>query len=216
MNLEQARFNMIEQQVRPWEVLDPQVLELLHAVKRENYVPPAYRQLAFADTEIPLGHGASMLAPKIEAHALQALAIQASDRVLEIGAGSGHMAALLAAHAAQVVSVEIVPELTEQANANLQRNGVNNAIVVTGDGAQGWAAQAPFDVILVSGGLPALPQSLLNDLKVGGRMLAFVGEAPLMRAQLIRRTSQQVFETTNLLETQVPMLICTPPSRFSF
>lgn len=216
MNLEKARFNMIEQQIRPWEVLDPQVLELLRVVKREDYVPAAYRQLAFADTEIPLGHGASMLAPKIEAHALQALAVQKTDRVLEIGAGSGYMAALLAAHAAQVLSVEIVPELAEQATANLQRNGVNNAVVVTGDGAQGWAAQAPFDAIMVSGGLPVLPQGLLNDLKIGGRMLAFVGDAPLMRAQLVRRISQQVFETTNLLETQVPMLICTPPSRFSF
>lgn len=217
MNLEQARFNMIEQQLRPWEVLDQNVLDLLYVVKREEFVPPAYRLLAFADTEIPLGHGAAMLPPKIEAHALQALKLDKSERVLEIGTGSGYMAALLAAHAAQVISVEIIPELAEQASANLKRNGVHNVIVATGDGAQGWPAQAPYDVIMVSAAVPEVPRALLDQLKDGGRLLAFVGEAPLMQAQLIKRIDRYNFRTEVLFETLVPSL--TGPQaaqRFSF
>lgn len=217
MNLEQARFNMIEQQLRPWNVLDQDVLDLLYVVKREEFVPPAYRLLAFSDTEIPLGHGATMLPPKIEARALQALKIDKSERVLEIGTGSGYMAALLAAHATQVVSVEIVPELAELAEANLKRSGVDNVIVATGDGSQGWPAQAPYDVILVSGALPEVPQPLLDQLKTGGRLLAFVGEAPLMEAQLITRIDQYNFKSEILFETLVPPLTCAQTAqRFSF
>ncbi|MBV2234955.1 MAG: protein-L-isoaspartate O-methyltransferase [Sterolibacterium sp.] len=217
MNLEQARFNMIEQQLRPWNVLDQDVLDLLYVVKREDFVPPAYRLLAFSDAEIPLGHGATMLPPKIEAHILQALKLSKSERVLEIGTGSGYMAALLAAHAAQVVSVDIVPELAAQASANLSRNGVNNVIVATGDGAQGWPAQAPYDVIVVSGALPEAPQAMLDQLKNGGRLLAFVGEAPLMQAQLIKRIDQFNFRTEVLFETWVPQLRGSQTSqRFNF
>ena len=217
MNLEQARFNMVEQQIRPWEVLDLDVLDLLYVVKREEFVPAAYRQLAFADTEIPLGHGASMLAPKLEAHALQALQIRKSDRVLEIGTGSGYMAALLAAHAAHVWTVEIVPELAAAASENFKRHDIGNIIVSSGDGSLGWPAQAPYDVIMVSGGLPVLPQQLIDQLKIGGRMLAFVGEAPLMEAQLVTRTGEKSFQTVGLFETLVPTLVNTQqPARFSF
>ena len=144
MNVEQARFNMIEQQIRPWEVLDQGVLDLLQVVKREEFVPPAFRSIAFADTEIPLGHGAVMLAPKIEAKMLQELQIKPSDKVLEIGAGSGYMAALLAAKAEHVFTVEIEPDLAEMARANLKRQGVDNVTVEEGDGARGWAAHAPY------------------------------------------------------------------------
>jgi protein-L-isoaspartate(D-aspartate) O-methyltransferase len=213
MNLEQARFNMIEQQIRTWEVLDQKVLDLLYVVKREDFVPYAYRQLAFADTQIPLGHGSAMLPPKLEAHALQALKVRKSDRVLEIGSGSGYMAALLAAHAAQVWTVEIEPEIAAMATENLKRNGIDNATVVCGDGVCGWPSQAPFDIIMVSGSLPAVPQALLDQLRVGGRLLAFVGEDPLMQAQLITRRDERNFDTVWLLDTQVPALKNTLQAR---
>jgi protein-L-isoaspartate(D-aspartate) O-methyltransferase len=217
MNLEQARSNMVEQQIRPWKVLDQDVIDLLYVVHREEFVPTAYRFLAFADTEIPLGHGASMFAPKIEALALQMLKIRKTDKVLEIGTGSGYMAALLAAHAAHVHSVEIVPELAESARALLKRQDIGNVAVVTGDAAHGWAAQAPYDVIMASGGLPMLPQQLLDQLKVGGRLLAFIGESPVMEMQLVTRIAEKNFECVSLLETMVPQLVnAQQPAHFSF
>ncbi len=217
MNFEQARFNMVEQQLRPWDVLDQNVLDLLYVVKREEFVPQAYRQLAFADTEIPLGHGATMLPPKLEARTLQALGIRKSDRVLEIGTGSGYMAALLATHAAHVVTVEIIPELAESAVTSLKRHGVSNVIVSTGDGSLGWSAQAPYDAIMVSGALRSVPQQLLDQLKTGGRMIAFVGEAPMLEAQRITRVNQNTFQTECLFETLVPPLIyAAQAGRFSF
>ena len=217
MNLEQARFNMIEQQIRPWEVIDQGVLDLLFVVKREEFVPQAYRLLAFADIEIPLGHDASMLPPKIEAHALQALRVTKSDKVLEIGSGSGYMAALLAAHAAQVWSVDIVPALTEMARGNLRRQDIGNVTLETGDAVLGWPARAPYDVIMVSGSVPVVPPELLAQLKVGGRMFAIVGEVPAMQAQLIVRTGEDACNTTSLFETVVPALVNAPqPARFTF
>lgn len=217
MNPERARSNMIQQQIRPWEVIDQGVLDLLHIVRREEFVPAAYRALAFADTEIPLGHGASMLAPKIEAHALQALKIRKTDKVLEIGTGSGYMAALLAAHAAHVHTVEIVADLADAARTALRRQDVVNVTVATGDAAQGWSTEAPYDVIMVSGGLPLLPQTLLDQLKVGGRLLAFVGEAPVMEMQRVTRTAEKTFDCVNLFETVVPPLVnAVQPARFSF
>lgn len=219
MNFEQARYNMIEQQIRTWEVLDPQVIDLLYAVKREEFVPLAYRLQAFTDTQIPLGHGASMLPPKLEAHAVQALRLKNTDRVLEIGTGSGHMAALLAAQAAQVWTVECVAELAATATATLQRLGIGNVAVVSGDGTKGWAAQAPYDAIMVSGGLPEVPQELLAQLAIGGRLLIFVGEAPLYQAQLITRQDDRSYTTKVLFETQVPALQSAelPPTlRFKF
>jgi protein-L-isoaspartate(D-aspartate) O-methyltransferase len=206
MNFEQARFNMVEQQIRTWEVLDQPVLDLLFVVKREDFVPAACRKLAFADIEIPLGHGATMLAPKVEAHALQALRVRKHEKVLEIGTGAGYMAALLAAHAERVWTVEIVPELATMARANLQRKGIANVTVETGDGACGWPAHAPYDAIMVSGGLPFVPPELLAQLKVGGRLFAIVGDAPAMTAQLVVREAEDAFRTTGLFETQAALL----------
>ena len=206
MNIEQARFNMIEQQIRPWEVLDPQVLDLLFVVKREDFVPAAYRNLAFADLEIPLGSGQVMLAPRIEARLLQELGVQKTDKVLEIGTGSGYMAALLAARAEHVVTVECRPELADFARQNLERAGVANVAVEVGDGANGWSQRGPYDVILVSGSVPSLPDALLKQLRVGGRLAVVVGEAPVMEAQLITCVADGIYNTVNLFETVTPAL----------
>ncbi len=206
MNIEQARFNMIEQQIRPWEVLDPQVLDLLFVVKREDFVQAAYRNLAFADMEIPLGEGQVMLAPRVEARLLQELAVRKSDRILEIGTGSGYMAALLAARGEHVVSLEVRPALADAARANLQRAGVANVSVETADGSRGWPQRAPFDVIVVSGAVAEIPQELLKQLRVGGRLAAVVGSAPVMEAQLVTCVADGVFNTVNLFETVVPTL----------
>ncbi len=206
MNIEQARFNMIEQQIRPWEVLDPQVLDLLFVVKREDFVPAAYRNLAFADMEIPIGSGQVMLAPRVEARLLQELGIKKTDKVLEIGTGSGYMAALLAARAKHVITIESRPELAAFARQNLERAGVTNVTVEVGDGANGWTQRAPYDAIVVSGSLPVLPAALLKQLRVGGRLAVIVGEAPVMEAQLITCSTEGVYNTVNLFETVVPAL----------
>jgi protein-L-isoaspartate(D-aspartate) O-methyltransferase len=197
---------MIEQQIRPWEVLDPQVLDLLFVVKREDFTPPAYRNLAFADMEIPLGSGQVMLAPKIEAKMLQELVLKKTDKVLEIGTGSGYMAALLAARAEHVVTIESRSELAATAKENLERAGVANVTVEVGNGAEGWSQRGPYDAIVVSGSLPTVPASLLKQLRVGGRLAVVVGEAPVMEAQLITCTGEGVYNTVNLFETVVPAL----------
>ena len=206
MNIEQARFNMIEQQIRPWEVLDQQVLDLLFVVKREDFTPPPYRNLAFADIEIPIGSGQVMLAPRVEARLLQELGIKKTDKVLEIGTGSGYMAALLAAHAEHVVTVESRRELADFARQNFERAGITNVTLEVGDGANGWSQRAPYDAIVVSGSLPVLPASLLKQLRVGGRLAAIVGTAPVMEAQLVTCSAEGVYNTVNLFETVVPAL----------
>lgn len=208
MDFEQARFNMIEQQIRPWEVLDPEVLALLSVVRREDFVPRAHRALAFADLELPLGDkpGQTMLAPKVEARLLQELAVRPTDRVLEVGSGSGYMAALLAARAEYVYTVEIDPALADTARCNLRNAGVGNVTVELGDAARGWAAHAPYDVIVLSGSTPVLPEAFLQQLKVGGRLVAFVGEEPVMEARLITRTAENAYSTINLFETVVAPL----------
>ena len=217
MNIEQARFNMIEQQIRPWDVLDPDVLELLVVVKRENYVPAAYKNLAFVDSEIPLPGGEAMLTPKLEARLLQDINLKKHENVLEIGAGSGYMAALLAHKGRHVTTVEISPELKALAEKNLADNGVTNVTVELGNGAQGWANGAPFDVIVVSGSLPVLPEALLQQLKVGGRLAVIVGQSPAMKAQLVTRVSESAYDTKTLFETEVKLLKdATTPSQFSF
>lgn len=206
LDLARARFNMIEQQIRPWDVLDPQVLDLLFVVKREDFTPPAYRNLAFADMEIPLGQGQAMLAPKMEAKLLQELTLKKTDKVLEIGTGSGYMAALLANRAEHVVTVESRPELASFATANLERAGINNVTVEVGDGSNGWSQRGPYDAIVVSGSVPAVPEALLKQLRVGGRMAVIVGEAPVMEAQLITCTADGVYNTVNLFETVAPAI----------
>lgn len=221
MNIERARFNMIEQQIRPWEVLDAQVLELLAIVRREEFVPAAYRALAFADTEIPLREGGArgqvMLAPKIEARLLQDAAVRPHEKVLEIGAGSGYMAALLAHRAQQVVSLEIEPELATMARGNLARAGIHNVQVREADGAALAQPDGPFDVILLSGSVAEVPQSLLAHLKLGGRLVGIVGVEPMMRATIIQRTGEASFATTQPWDTVAPRLLHFPePSRFRF
>ena len=221
MNIEKARFNMIQQQIRPWEVLDAGVLALLGAVRREDFVPEKYQDLAFADIEIPLkpdaGPGQTMLAPRIEARLLQALAVKNTDTVLEIGAGSGYMAALLAARARCVYSVEIDPELLERARSGLRRAGVANVSVDLGDASSGWDLYAPYDAIVVSGSLPVLPESLPRQLKIGGRLVAVVGDAPLMEARLVRRLGEDVFSSENLFETLLaPLLNVQQREKFVF
>ena len=217
MNLEQARFNMIEQQIRPWEVLDQAVLSLLAAVRREDFVPPAYRALAFVDTEVPLPEGQCMLAPKVEARLLQDLHVGRHERVLEVGAGSGFMAALLAHRAQRVTTLETRPVLAAMARANLQRAGIANADVCEADGSKGWSAEAPFDVILLSGSVPNVPQALLDQLKVGGRLAAIEGQDPVMRAVLFTKVAERQHRRVELFDTVATRLDGFPePSRFSF
>jgi protein-L-isoaspartate(D-aspartate) O-methyltransferase len=221
MNIEQARFNMIEQQIRTWDVLDTEILELLQVVRREAFVPDAYRSLAFVDTDIPLPGGENMLPPKFEARMLQEAAIRKHETVLEIGAGSGYMAALLAHRALHVTTVEISPELKAMAERNLAEYGVDNVEVVLGNGANGWEGSgqfaAPYDVIIISGSLPVLPDAFLRQLKVGGRLLCVIGEPPVMQAQLVTRTSEAGFNTRNMFETSVtPLRQAAQPSHFKF
>jgi protein-L-isoaspartate(D-aspartate) O-methyltransferase len=218
MNIEKARFNMIEQQIRPWDVLDQDVLELLVVVKREAFVPVAYKSLAFADTEIPLPGGERMFAPKLEARILQEVAVKKHEHVLEIGAGSGYMAALLAHKARYVTSVEIQPELKAMAEENLAAYGIANVKVELGNGAQGWVSpDAPYDVIVISGSLPVLPESFLQQIKVGGRIFAIIGQAPAMSAQIITRVSDTAYDTVKIFETDVkPLRGALVPSHFKF
>ena len=237
MNYEQARFNMIEQQIRPWEVLDNQVLSLLALVRREDFVPLAHRALAFVDMEIPLDAGPAsqrepgqcMLAPKVEARILQDLAVQKHEKVLEIGTGSGYMAALLAHRGQQVITLEINAGLAAFARRNLQRAGVYNAEVLHRDGAgkrgsvegnksaEDDALNGPFDVIVFSGSVAEVPASLLSLLKIGGRLSAIVGFEPVMRATLITRVGDKAWRTTQAWDTVAPRLLnFAEPSTFTF
>jgi protein-L-isoaspartate(D-aspartate) O-methyltransferase len=221
MNSEQARFNMVEQQIRTWEVLDQKVLDLLMSLKREEFVPRASRALAFADLEIPLvaggKDGAIMLSPKVEARILQEVAPRPTDNVLEVGTGSGYMAALLGSLAKHVVSVEINPELKKMGEANLRTQGSRNVVVELGDAARGWAARAPYDVIVFSGSTPVLPETVLAQLNPGGRLFAIVGDAPVMEAQLVTCAAAGSYRVVNLFETCAPPLVnAAQPSRFIF
>lgn len=217
MNIEQARFNMIEQQIRPWNVLDLDVLAMLHLVKREQFVPVAYQNLAFADTEIPLPGGEAMLNPKVEARMVQEIAVKKNESVLEIGTGSGYMTALLAHTARHVTSVEILPETAALARRNLANSGIVNVTVEEGNGAQGWGSVTDYDAIVVTGALPTLPEALIKQLKVGGRMIAIVGEAPAMTCQMITRTSETAHDAVTVFETVAkPLTGAQTPSRFTF
>ncbi len=225
MDLERNRFNMVEQQIRPWDVLDQEVLKLLFELRREEFVPAAYRSLAFVDMEIPLGHGEVMLAPKLEARILQELQVKKTDRILEVGSGSGYLSALLARKGEYVYSVEIVPELKAMAEKNLQVHGICNVAVEQGDAACGWPAHGPYDVIVLTGSTPVLPEAFQKSLKTGGRLFAVVGDAPAMQALLVTCVVQEVkaeekpgaYNTVGLFETCISLLKnAKQPERFVF
>lgn len=214
-NIELARNNMIEQQIRPWNVLDTRVLDLLKRVRREQFVPPAKQAMAFMDIEIPLGHEAFMWQPKMEARALQALKIKNSDQVLEVGSGSGYLAALLSRLAARVTSVEIVQELHSFARKNLSLHHIDNVTLELGDAAQGWGGV--YDAIILTGSVPVLPDTFQNSLKPGGRLFAVIGDAPIMQAKLFTCIRPGVLVSTNLFETIiVPLRHAQQPERFEF
>lgn len=217
MDIEKARFNMIEQQIRPWEVLDLGVLALLGVMKREDFVPDEYLSMAFADLEVPLPAGQCMLSPKVEARLLQELEVKRDEIVLEVGTGSGYMAALLAHRARQVTTLEIQPELVSLATANLRRADVTNVQVIEADGSKPLPVKGPFDVILLSGSVSQVPPSLLSQLKVGGRLAAIVGVEPVMTAQLITRVSEADYRTVILFDTVAQRLSgFGEPTRFKF
>ena len=217
MNLEQARTNMVEQQIRTWEVLDQDVLDLLYLVPREQFVPPAHRALAFSDLEIPIGHGERMWQPKLEARVLQELNVRKTDRVLEVGTGSGYFTALLAHRGAQVVSVEVHPALATLGRTNLERHGADNVALEIGDAARGWAKQAPYDVIVLTGSTPVLPTALLEQLAPGGRLFAVVGDAPAMEARLVTTGADGGQRAIDLFETVLrPLVNAEQASRFKF
>jgi protein-L-isoaspartate(D-aspartate) O-methyltransferase len=215
-NMEQARFNMVEQQIRPWDVLDADVLDLLKKIKREQFVPAEQRSLTFMDLDVPLGHGAKMWQPKLEARALQALDLQHGDRVLEVGSGSGYLTALLSHFAAHVTSVEIVAELHAMAKRNLAAQHIDNVTLEIGDAATTWG-DAQYNAIVLTGSVPLQPTALMNSLKVGGRLFAVIGDAPAMHACLITRTGPDAFTSKTLFETNVEALRNAPqPQRFVF
>jgi protein-L-isoaspartate(D-aspartate) O-methyltransferase len=217
MNPEQARTNMVEQQIRPWEVLDQDVLDLLYVVPREEFVPQQHRALAFSDLEIPLGEGQRMWQPKIEARVLQELNIRRTDRVLEVGTGSGYLAALMSHRAAHVVSVEVSPALAAFGRANLERHGADNVTLESGDASHGWPGRAPYDVIVLTGSTPILPRSFIEQLAVGGRLFAVVGEPPVMTAQLFVETAPGAWHGTGLFETVLaPLVNAERAPRFRF
>lgn len=217
MNFELARNNMIEQQIRTWEVLDERVLESLRKVPREDFVPVQHRNLAFADMGIPIGRGQFMLPPKLEARLLQELDIKPQDKILDIGTGSGYVTALLATLGGHVFSVDIVPEFKMAAAVKLAAHGINNVTLDVGDAARGWNRHGPYDVILIGGSLPVLPEDFQRSLAIDGRMIAVVGQAPAMDARFIRRLGPEAFEQRSLFETELPPLLNAPqPSKFVF
>jgi protein-L-isoaspartate(D-aspartate) O-methyltransferase len=217
MNLEQARTNMVEQQIRTWEVLDQDVLDLLYVVPREEFVPEKHRALAFSDMEIPIGEGERMWQPKMEARVLQELAIRKTDRVLEVGTGSGYLTALMSHRASRVFSIEIKPALAEFGRANLERHGADGVTLETGDAARGWPSHAPYDVVVLTGSTPTLPRTFVEQLAPGGRLFAVVGEPPVMTARLVVVTAHGAGRSTDLFETVIaPLANAERPPRFRF
>lgn len=215
-NMELAQFNMIEQQIRPCEVLEGRILELLKHARREHFVPTGMKELAFADLEIPLGHGVTMWQPKLEARVVQELHLTRTDKVLEVGTGSGYLTALLSALSGHVTSVEIEPELSAMAKQNLDAYRRDNITLETGDAAHGWGNDT-YDAIVLTGSTPVLPPAFQNSLNVGGRLFAIVGDAPVMEAKLITRVAPDTFETVNIMEACVaPLRNAEQPKRFVF
>jgi protein-L-isoaspartate(D-aspartate) O-methyltransferase len=217
MNVEQARTNMVEQQIRTWEVLDQEVLDLLYLVPREEFVAAEHRALSFSDLELPIGEGERMWTPKMEARVLQELAPKKHDNILEVGSGSGYLTALLAHRGAHVHSVEIKPKLAELARRNLARHGVDNVTLHLGDAARGWPRQAPYDVIVLTGSTPVLPHAFLDSLAPGGRLFAVLGEAPAMVARLTTCSAPGACSAEDLFETVIsPLVNAEHPPRFRF
>jgi protein-L-isoaspartate(D-aspartate) O-methyltransferase len=216
-NVELARFNMVEQQVRPWDVLDSQVLDLMEAMPREAFVPDAYKNVAYADIDIPIGHDEVMLAPKYVGRMLQALNIHEGDVALEVGCGTGYVTALLGQVCREVYSVDIHQDFVDTAAANLKAQGIENVTLETGDAAQGWDAHRPYDVIFISGSTPELPESFQKSLNRGGRMVAIIGDGPVMEATLITRTGSNEWRKEMLFETEIkPLVNAAKPQRFVF
>lgn len=210
MNVELARRNMIVQQIRPWDVLDERILEMLVQIPREAFVAPAYRSLAFVDMELPLDHGHAMMAPRVEARMLQSLAPKPTDTALEIGTGSGYVSALLAGLVKHVYSVDIHPEFSEAAGTRLAAHGLDNVTLDSGDAARGWSRRGSFDVIAVTGSLPVLPEELKRQLNVGGRLFAVIGDSPAMEARLITRVGEEEWRSEGLFETDLAPLDNAP------
>jgi protein-L-isoaspartate(D-aspartate) O-methyltransferase len=216
-NMREARFNMIEQQIRTWEVLDPVVLALLDDVPRENFGPPSQAGLAFADVELPIGHGQTMLFPKLEGRILQALSVRKTDKILVVGTGSGYLTALLAKLASHVHAVEIIPELSAQAQLRLDAAEIHNVTLHVGDGVQGLPEAAPFDVIVFTGSMQLRPTTAEKMLNVGGRLFAVIGDLPIMEATLTQRISEDAFRHEVLFETCLSPLMNAPRlTRFEF
>lgn len=217
MNMAQARHNMIEQQIRPWDVLDQRVLELIDGLPRDKFVPTAYLKLAYADINVPLDHGQVMMPPKVEARMLQALDIKNSDSILEVGTGSGYVTALLASSGKHVFSVDIYPDFVDSAGRRLAELGIGNVTLESGDAVAGWDRHGPYDAIAITGSLPVLPDNFLQSLKIGGRLFVITGQAPVMQARLITRTTEQGWTEQVLFETVLPPLVNAPqPQRFVF
>jgi protein-L-isoaspartate(D-aspartate) O-methyltransferase len=217
MDLEQARTNMVEQQIRTWDVLDQDVLDLLYVVPREEFVPPEHRALAFSDLQLPLGENERMWEPKLEARVLQELDVRKSDRVLEVGTGSGYLTALLAHRASHVFSVELKPALAAYGRRNLERHGAENVTLELGDAARGWPKHAPYQVIVLTGSTPVLPRAFYEQLDLGGRLFAIVGESPVMSARLVTCTAPGAYHSVDLFETLVaPLVNAEQRPRFRF
>ncbi len=217
MDVEQARFNMIEQQIRPWDVLDPQVLNLLREFPREAFVPDQYKALAFVDMNIPLDHGQKMMQPKMEARLLQELSLTDRDKVLEIGTGSGYLTGLLANLARSVDTVDIFTDFIATARGKLTAHDLNNIDYFEGDAAQGWDGNGPYDAIIITGSMPTLPESYKLNLSMNGRLIAVIGQAPVMAAVLLQRLEENSWQEVSLFETSLPPLInAEPPSKFVF
>jgi protein-L-isoaspartate(D-aspartate) O-methyltransferase len=217
MNFDQARQNMVENQVRPWEVLDGRVLQVLGSVRREDFVAPEHRQIAFADVCLPIGHGEVMMKPVLEGRVLQALALKPEEQVLEIGTGSGFLTACLASLAAHVTSVDIHADFTATAGQRLQAAGIGNVQLATGEAVNGWQPQGTFDVLVVTGAVYRIPDRFLSWLKPGGRMLAIRGESPVQQIVLLTNEGNGRYQEESVLETDLPYLAnAEPPRRFVF
>ena len=215
LNFEEARHNMIVQQIQPWNVRDDKILDLIQRLPREDFVPADYKEHAFTDMNIPLPDNQEMMCPKLEAYMLQALQIQDQDKVLAVGTGTGYVTALLASQARYVITVDIDADMSKRAEEKLSAHQITNVTFDVGDAALGWSDQKPYDVIAITGSLPILPESFQRSLNVGGRLFAIVGDAPAMEVILITRVKENEWTHEVLLETDIPALInAAEPERF--